>query len=845
MSAPTQDEKVCVESLVGQVADEFTERLNRGEQPDIEEYARRYPEIAHILRQALPALQAVGALVPGSIPSGEPGLEQWPPSGILGDFRILREIGRGGMGVVYEAEQISLGRRVALKVLPFAATLDPKQLQRFKNEAQAAAQLHHTNIVPVFGVGVERGVHYYAMQYIQGQTLAAMIRELRQLTGLETVERTDAAGVVAKLASELVSGRCAPAQRGTTGEQPTGPYAPPTADHSALSTQHPALAATPQPPAPSSERSTKSRAFFRTVANLGVQAAEALEHAHQLGVVHRDIKPANLLVDVRGNLWITDFGLAHCQSQVGLTMTGDLVGTLRYMSPEQAMAKRGAIDHHTDVYSLGAALYELMTLEPAFSGSDRQELLRQLAFEEPRPPRRLSKVVPSELETIILKAMEKDPAERYATAQEMADDLRRFLLDRPIQARRAGRMERTWRWCRRNRAVASLLAAAVVLSTGLAVLALLLWDRQRQTEAALKQAEDQRQVAETRRLVAEANFQQVCVLLSHAPRTSRLLPQSAREKTLSLYERFIKEPGPDPAERLLMAQMYSKLAEVQHVAGKHAKAVQSYRKAINLLQQLRAQFPRESGFGDLLAWCYDQLGWLLPKCSGDLDEAEKAFEQAIALYEALRNEFPDIPYYTRDIGWSWSNLAGVQRSRGRFQQSEESNRRALALFQQLFDQRPTDVEQVHDLALSHNELAWVLAIRPDREQRHATEAVTHARKAVELEPGSGDRWHTLGVALCRTGNWKEALECIEKSRQLEYKPRGPGSFDLFFRSMAYTGLGDREQARRCYDQGVQWMEKHDPKHADLRRFRAEAAEMLKIRDKKNHHQDPKGTKNKP
>ena len=134
----------------------------------------------------------------------------------------------------------------------------------------------------------------------------------------------------------------------------------------------------------STEHSIKSAAYFRTVANLGLQAAEALEHAHQLGVVHRDIKPANLLIDVRGNLWITDFGLAHCQSQAGLTMSGDLVGTLRYMSPEQALAKRVLIDHRTDVYSLGVTLYELLTLEPAYRGSDRQELLRQIAFEEPR-----------------------------------------------------------------------------------------------------------------------------------------------------------------------------------------------------------------------------------------------------------------------------------------------------------------------------------------------------------------------------------------------------------------------------------------------------------------------------
>src|SRR5205823_14119961 len=182
--------------------------------------------------------------------------------------------------------------------------------------------------------------------------------------------------------------------------------------------------------------STHDRALFHTIARLGMQAAEAIDYSHELGVIHRDIKPANMLVDGRGKLWITDFGLVHCQSQAGLTMSGDLVGTLRYMSPEQALAKRVLVDHRTDIYSLGATLYELLTGEPVFAGNDRQELLRQIAFEEPRPPRRVNRAIPAELETIVLKALEKNPAERYGTAQELAQDLERYLKDEPIRARR-------------------------------------------------------------------------------------------------------------------------------------------------------------------------------------------------------------------------------------------------------------------------------------------------------------------------------------------------------------------------------------------------------------------------
>jgi serine/threonine protein kinase len=178
------------------------------------------------------------------------------------------------------------------------------------------------------------------------------------------------------------------------------------------------------------------------VAELGVQAAEALDHAHGLGVIHRDIKPANLMLDAASRLWISDFGLARLQDDAGLTMTGDLLSTLRYMSPEQALARRGYLDHRTDIYSLGATLYELLTLQPAIDGQDRQEVLRKIAQDEPVPPRRHNPAIPRELETILLKAMNKEPGDRYATAQELADDLRRFLEDKPIRARRPTLWER-------------------------------------------------------------------------------------------------------------------------------------------------------------------------------------------------------------------------------------------------------------------------------------------------------------------------------------------------------------------------------------------------------------------
>jgi serine/threonine protein kinase len=355
-------ESLSVEALVSQVADEFVERLGHGEQPDVEEYARRHPTITAVLRQVLPALQILRS--PGVDPASLGGAADSSArlTGCLGDYRIVREVGRGGMGVVYESEQVSLGRRVALKVLPFAAALDARHLQRFKNEALAAAHLHHPNIVPIYGIGCERGIHFFAMQFIEGQSLAEVVAELRRSAPAASEKKTVATDDIL--------------------------HVPTRAGGSVLT-----------------ERSTHSPGFFRAVARLGVQAAEALEHAHQMGVIHRDIKPANLLLDAGGRLWIADFGLARCRAEPGLTGTGDVLGTLRYMSPEQALAKRGLVDHRSDLYSLGATLYEALTLQPAYAGSDRGELLYQIASSDPRSPRRVNPAIPVALETILLKAV--------------------------------------------------------------------------------------------------------------------------------------------------------------------------------------------------------------------------------------------------------------------------------------------------------------------------------------------------------------------------------------------------------------------------------------------------------
>jgi serine/threonine protein kinase/Flp pilus assembly protein TadD len=445
----------AADARLTQALEEYRRLLEAWAAPDRAAFVAQCPEMAEKLAECLSGLEFVHRVAPAvsgaaaeTATAADAGAAVGPGAP-LGDFRIIREVGRGGMGIVYEAEQLSLGRRVALKVLPFAATLDPRHLQRFHNEARAAAGLHHTNIVPVYGVGNERGVHYYAMQFIEGRTLADLIAEQRR----EAVRQV------------------------------------PTTDEAAAATPS---ASTVRPAAQATSAAPRDAAYFRRAAAWGIQAAEALDCAHGLGVVHRDVKPANLLVDGAGRLWVTDFGLAQVQSDARLTMTGDLMGTLRYMSPEQALAKRVVIDHRTDLYSLGATLYELLTLGPAFAGADRQELLRQIAFEEPKPPRRLNRAVPMELETIVLKALEKDPAERYATAQELADDLRRFQEDRPIRARRASVVQRLRKLARRHRAAVGAGAVCLLVALG-ASGGWILSDRaarQREAEIRMREAED-------------------------------------------------------------------------------------------------------------------------------------------------------------------------------------------------------------------------------------------------------------------------------------------------------------------------------------------------------------------
>jgi WD40 repeat protein/serine/threonine protein kinase len=493
-SAPSPDDRLDA------LAEEFLARRRNGEQPSVEEYAAAHADLADAIRRLFPALLALEDLKPDSAAvtgshAGAGAGAAGPRSKLLPDrvcdFRILREVGRGGMGIVYEAEQESLGRRVALKVLAVATLLDPRQLARFHREARAAVRLHHTNIVPVFGVGESAGVHYYVMQFIAGLGLDQVLVELRRLRGQARTGGGD-------VGSEPAYASAGPSAAAVAGTLLTGTFAGPRPAPPSNALAAPGTPAVDRPGEPSaplvalpgeeglSAASDSGRQYARSVARIGVQVAEALAYAHRQGVLHRDIKPSNLLLDGHGNAWVADFGLAKAVADDDLTHTGDLVGTLRYMAPERF---RGGCEPRSDVYALGLTLYELLALRPAYEGSDRNDLIRRISSEAPPRLRRLEPAAPRDLETIVHKAIEPDPGHRYASAEALAADLRCFLEDRPIAARRARPGERLARWSRRNPALATLLAVvAALLLTIAAGSSVLAWQIGRKADEARAEA---------------------------------------------------------------------------------------------------------------------------------------------------------------------------------------------------------------------------------------------------------------------------------------------------------------------------------------------------------------------
>ncbi len=677
-AAPTEDIVSGERDPFDRMAEEFAARCRKGESPSISEYAARFPDDAEKARKLLETVAMMEQLRRGSRQA------RFLPER-LGEFRVLRELGRGGMGVVYEAVQESLWRHVAVKAMHHIH-LDPRRLKRFQREAQAVAQLHHTNIVPIFGVGEHEGLPYYVMQFIKGHGLDVE---------LETWRREGA-------------------------------------------------------PSPEGR--------WRLAARVGVQASGALQYAHDQGILHRDIKPSNLLVDEQGAIWITDFGLAKLAGHDDLTASGDVIGTLRYLAPE---ALHGNSDHRSDIFSLGLTLYELITLNSPYGELSPSELLRRVSEGSPTPPRRLVPTIPLDLETIVLKSIAHEPGHRYQSAAEFADDLRNFLEDRPIRARRATQVERALRWSRRNRAVASLTAAA---AGSLLLAAATGWLGYAGASQALEREKELVNKATQSRQDSERNLDMALAVLDNvfqivAPteddavpplgmlgrRRDALLgggpdglggpggrdhgpppggdrggpdrfggpggpdghmpPEMRRgraglsgndaallQKVLSFYDEFARQNSGKAGAKLQAeaAWAYCKVAYLYQRTGRDAEAAEAKDRSIAMFEQIIAVAPADPAANEskLVKAIIMDDPWDAPE--GSLEVLAARLRKARALVDRLVAAKPDDLSARKDQLQAYTKLGVALRRLGRSDEAEACYREAIALADKMLERRPGD-----------------------------------------------------------------------------------------------------------------------------------------------------------
>jgi tetratricopeptide (TPR) repeat protein len=476
----------------------------------------------------------------------------------------------------------------------------------------------------------------------------------------------------------------------------------------------------------SSSLSESGWPYWHSVAQIGLQVADAMAYASSQGILHRDIKPSNLLLDTRGTVWVTDFGLAKADTdQENITHTGDIVGTLRYMAPERF---EGKADIRSDLYALGLTLYEMLTLRSAFDESDRNKLIAQVLHDEPPPPRRLDPTVPRDLETIIHKAIARDPAQRYQTPAGLAEDLQRFLDDRPIRARRLGLMQRGWRWCRRNPALAIVSAGLIfVMLGGVAGIG---WQWLR--------AESEATNARNERNEANQNFalarQAVEDYLAKVTENKRLkeadfhaLRKELLQAALPFYEQFVRQTKNDVALRADQGRAHERLGQVRQLLGEMEQALANYLEMQAIFQELTQLHPEIAEYHQSLGQAYFHLGEAFQKL-GKLSEAEQQHAQALIVQRGLADRYPDVAEYRRDVAFSHFSRALVLAELGQRDETVAEYRQSLILHEQLAREFPTEPDYRRRLAWSHNNLGNNLC-----EMGRYAEGEPEIRKALDIK----------------------------------------------------------------------------------------------------------------
>ncbi len=666
-------------------------------------------------------------------------------------YRILDILGRGGMGIVYRAVQIKLNRTVALKVLPaIISSTSTSAVSRFRREATSAARLHHTNIIPVYDFGEAHDVYYYAMELIKGQPLNVVIHRLAEegaLTGSPT-----RLGALLRAAVTAPQADQPPEAVGPAGEVDDSVWREATSTH-------------------------RGGVYYRQVARWMADAADAMHYAHGEDIIHRDIKPGNLVLSIDGRIMIADFGLAKGSGDRSITMTGSLVGTLRYMSPEQAMAKRVRVDHRTDIYSLGATMYELLTLKPVFVGADDKEVLGQIIAHDPVAPHKVAPGVPPELETICLKSLEKAPDERYATAGALAEDLRRYISDLPIVAKRPGPIGRTLKFVRRHKASLAAMAATSLLTVSIVLAVVGVNSRNARLRQSREWTRYGIELNEMNRWyeaigvferVLEANPDNAQALFELA-RTKKSL---ANNLAAPADVRKVLEEADLLCRRALLiapedANGLNTHGVILKKLGHYARAIEAYQEVIRIDPEY---FPPWVNLGTIHA------------LTGDFERAEEELLHATELVEA-DDEVKRYAYGAQ----AWRNLASLQFVLGRAE--------ALESIEHALRRNPDDVPS---LVLSAR-----LRLAGNREV-DLQEALDDAIFADRIAGGGDPRAKRLrALAHLRNGNYVEAIRHASVANALKDLP----AINHLIMAIADAHLGnDAESSEHLSDAIESWPE---------------------------------------